>query len=183
MAERPMFLFDKNQSYTKSNSYKNKETLPDSFTCEFEKEIKNEVIYSKVEHLSINTMDNIIDIKDYSDVIKLFRVTALVIRFVKNLFRKIEGDYLHLNSYVDAKKICKAKVQWVKGNQFSLLKSENYEHFSKNLSLKFDHSSILFTCNTSRAVTLDLVEDNTSKNVINSIKKFIATTGYPKNIV
>ena len=121
-----MFLFDKNQSYTKSNSYKNKETLPDSFTCEFEKEIKNEVIYSKVEHLPINTMDNIIDIKDYSDVIKLFRVTALVIRFVKNLFRKIEGDYLHLNSYVDAKKICKAKVQWVKGNQFSLLKSENY---------------------------------------------------------
>ena len=180
-----MFLFDKNQSSTKSNSYKNKETLPDSFTCEFEKEIKNEVIYSKVEHLPIpiNTMDNIIDIKGYSDVIKLFRVTALVIGFVKNLFLKIKGDYLHLNSYVDAKKIYKAKVQWVKGNQFSLLKSENYEHFSKNLSLKFDHSSILFTCNTSRAVILDLVEDNTSKNVINSIKKFIATRDYPKNIV
>ena len=80
------------------------------FTREFEREIKNEVISSKVEHLPINIMDNIIDIKGYSDVMKLFRVTALVIRFVKNLFRKIKGDNLNLNSYVDAKKICEAKV-------------------------------------------------------------------------
>ena len=58
------------------------------FTREFEREIKNEVISSKVEHLPVNIMDNIIDIKGYSDVMKLFRVTALVIRFVKNLFRK-----------------------------------------------------------------------------------------------
>ena len=43
-------------------------------------------------------MNNIIDIKGYSDVMKLFRVTALVIRFVKNLFRKIKGDNLNLNS-------------------------------------------------------------------------------------
>ena len=84
----PCFLFNKNQSYTKSNYCENKETLPDSFTREFEREIKNEVISSKVEHLLNNTMDNIIDIKGYSDVMKLFRVTALVIRFVKNLFRK-----------------------------------------------------------------------------------------------
>ena len=67
--------------------------------------MKNEVISSKVEHLPINTMDNIIDIKGYSDVMK-----SLVIRFVKNLFRKIKGDNLNLNSYVDAKKICEAKV-------------------------------------------------------------------------
>ena len=33
---------------------------------------------------------------------------------------------------------------------------------------------VLFTCSTSRAVILDLVEDNSSKNFINSIKKFIA---------
>ena len=106
----PCFLFNKNQSYTKSNYCENKETLPDSFTREFEREIKNEVISSKVEHLLNNTMDNIIDIKGYSDVMKLFRVTALVIRFVKNIFRKIKGDNLNLNNYVDAKKICEAKV-------------------------------------------------------------------------
>ena len=83
-------------------------------------------------------MGNIIDIKGYSDVMKLFRVTTLVIRFVKNLSRRIKGDNLNLNSYVDAKEICKANVHWVKANQLYLLKSDNYEHLSKNLSLKFE---------------------------------------------
>ena len=41
---------------------------------------------------------------------------------------------------------------------------------------------VLFTGSTSRAVILDLVEDNTSKNFINSIKKSIARRGCPKNI-
>ena len=139
----PCFLFNKNQSYTKSNYCENKETLPDSFTREFEREIKNEVISSKVEHLLNNTMDNIIDIKGYSDVMKLFRVTALVIRFVKNLFRKIKGDNLNFNSYIDAKEICEAKVHWVKPNQLRLLKSENCEYLSKSLSLKFDKENII----------------------------------------
>ena len=44
--------------YTESNYCENKETLPDSFTREFEIEIKNEVIFSKVEHLPSNTIDN-----------------------------------------------------------------------------------------------------------------------------
>ena len=42
---------------------------------------------------------------------------------------------------------------------------------------------VLFTCKTSRAIILDLVEDKTSKNFINSIKKFIARSGCPKKIV
>ena len=88
-------------------------------------------------------MDNIIDIKGYSDVMKLFRVTALVIRFVKNIFRKIKRDNLNLNNYVDAKEICEAKVHWAKANQLRLSKSENYEHLSKNLSLTFDKENII----------------------------------------
>ena len=42
---------------------------------------------------------------------------------------------------------------------------------------------VLFTCSTSRAIILDLVEDKTSKNFINSIKKFIARSGCPKKIM
>ena len=78
---------------------------PEIVLHEFEREIKNEVISSKVEHLPINTMDNVSDIKGYSDVMKLFRVNDLVVRFVENIFRKIKGDNLNLNSYVDAKEI------------------------------------------------------------------------------
>ena len=105
--------------------------------------MKHEVISSKVEHLPINTMDDTIDIKGYSDVTKLFRVSALVIGFVKNLFRKIKGDNLNFNSYIDATEICEAKVTWVKANQLRLLKSENYEHLSKILFLKIDKENII----------------------------------------
>ena len=59
-----------------------------------------------------------------------------MIRFVKNLFRKIKGDNLNLGSFVDAKEIHEEKVLWVKTNQFRLLKSENYEHLSKNFPFK-----------------------------------------------
>ena len=134
----PCFLFDKDKSSTEKNYYGSKETLPDRFTRDFEREIKN-VTSSNVEHLPINTMDNIIDIKGHSDV-KLFCFTTLVIRLVKNLFRKIKGD--NMNSYVDAKGIYNTKVHWEKANQLRLLKSDNYEHLLKNLSLKFDKENI-----------------------------------------
>ena len=52
----PCFLFDKNQSCTKNSYWENEERLPESFTREFEREIKNEVNSSKLEHLPINTM-------------------------------------------------------------------------------------------------------------------------------
>ena len=42
---------------------------------------------------------------------------------------------------------------------------------------------VLFTCSTSRAIRFDMVEDNASKNFINSIKKFIARRGRAKNIL
>ena len=107
----PWFLFDKNQSYNGSNYCENKETLPDSFTYEFKRETKYKATSSRVEHLPIVI---VIDVKSYSNAIKLFRVTALMIRFAKNLFRKIKGGNLNMNSYVEAKKIYEAKVHWVK---------------------------------------------------------------------
>ena len=42
---------------------------------------------------------------------------------------------------------------------------------------------VIFTCATSRSVILDLVEDNSSKNFMNSLKKFIARRGCPKKII
>ena len=65
-------------------------------------------------------------------------------RFVKKVFRKIKGDNLNLNSYAYAKEICQAKkVHCVNANQLHLLKSDNYEHLLKNLSLKFDKENII----------------------------------------
>lgn len=80
-------------------------------TCEFEREVLNEVIYSKVEHLPINIIENIIHYKGYSDVIKFFCVTALEVRFLlKIYFGKMKYDNLSLSSYVDANEIYQVKV-------------------------------------------------------------------------
>ena len=64
---------------------------------------------------------------------ELFHVTALVIRCVKISFWNIKDDNLILNSYVDEQEIFEERVHWVKPNQLSLLKSDKYEHLSKNL--------------------------------------------------
>ena len=94
---------------------------------------KNVVITgNKIEHLIPSTVDNIIKASNYSDINRLFRVTAFVVRFVKNLFRKVKGENLKLFNYADANEIYEAKIHWVKANQLLLLKSENYENLSKN---------------------------------------------------
>ena len=42
---------------------------------------------------------------------------------------------------------------------------------------------VIFTCATSKSIILDLVEENSSKNFTNSIKKFIARRVCPKKII
>ena len=140
----PHFLFEENQNYSKIDDYDNKETFPETFIQDFESEIKNFVITSnKIEHLIPSTVDNIIKASNYSDINSLFRVTAFAVRFVKNLFRKIKGENLKLYNYADASEIYETKTHWIKANQLLLLKSENYENLSQNLTLKFDEKNIV----------------------------------------
>ena len=140
----PHFLFEENQNYSKIDDYDNKETFPETFIQDFESEIKNVVITSnKIEHLIPSTVDNIIKASNYSDINSLFRVTAFAVRFVKNLFRKIKGENLKLYNYADASEIYETKTHWIKANKLLLLKSENYENLSQNLTLKFDEENIV----------------------------------------
>ena len=58
--------------------------FPETFTKDFESEIKNVVITStKIERLIPSTVDNIIQASNYSGINRLFRVTTFVVRFVK----------------------------------------------------------------------------------------------------
>ena len=65
-----------------------------------------------------------------------------MVRFVKNLFRKVKGKNLKSFNYVTASEIYDAKIHWIKANQLLLLKSENYENLLKNLTLKCDEENI-----------------------------------------
>ena len=161
----PHFLFEENQNYSKIDDYDNKETFPETFIQDFESEIKNVVITSnKIEHLIPSTVDNIIKASNYSDINSLFRVTAFAVRFVKNLFRKIKGENLKLYNYADASEIYETKTHWIKANQLLLLKSENYENLSQNLTLKFDEENIVRRYSR-------LENGNTKKPPYNVVKK------------
>ena len=106
----PHFLFEENQNDSKIDDCKNKEMFPETFIQDFESEVKNVVIISnKTEHLIPSTVDNIIKASNYNDINRLFRVTAFVVRFVKNLFRKIKGENLKLFNHADATEIYEAK--------------------------------------------------------------------------
>ena len=91
----------------------------------------------------IITVHNINKASNYSDINQLFRATTFVVRFVKNLFQKVKGKNLKIFNYGDASQINEAKIHWMKANQLLLLKSENYENLSKNLTLKFDGENII----------------------------------------
>ena len=116
--ETSSFSVWRKSNYSKINDCKNKETFPETFTQGFESEIKKCVVITnnKIEDLVPSTVDNIIKASNYSDINWLFRFTAFVVRFVKNLFRKDEGKNLKLSNSVDASEIYEAKIHWIKVN-------------------------------------------------------------------
>ena len=70
----------------------------------------------------------------------MFCVTTFIIRFVKNLFRKVKGENLKLFNCVDASKIYETKIYWIKANQLlplQLTGLETLESASQNFKLRF----------------------------------------------
>ena len=110
---------------------------------EFEKEIKKEVTNFNVGYHFNSAIENVICLKKYSNVMKLFRVTALIIRFVKNLKRQKKKEQLTLNCYVSAIEISEAKTLWIKANQQHLVNNESYKNLAKDLMLKYDQENII----------------------------------------
>ena len=67
----------------------------------FYDEVKNEnVILLNTDEIISQNIGDIIDIDKFSEVNKLLRVTSYVVRFIRNLKRKLHGEKLLLNKYV-----------------------------------------------------------------------------------
>ena len=129
----PRFPFGENQKYSKIDSCENKKFVPETFTQDSEREIKKNVVINsnKIEHLIPNTVDNTVKASNYSDINRLFRVTAFVVRLVGNLFRQVKGENLKLFY------LC-----WCKRNSWDW-NYKNYENLSNRLTLKFDKENIV----------------------------------------
>ena len=69
---------------------------------------------SSLVWLIVSNMDEIIDIKNHSNLSKLYRITAYIIRYVRNLKAVIKRESLNLTEYVTLEEITVAKNVWLK---------------------------------------------------------------------
>ena len=92
-------------------------------------------------HQTDNTQQ-IIDIDRYSNLNKLYRITALVFRFIHNIQTKDKKERL-LYNYVTLKELRKAKTIWIKRNQSHLREHERYDELKNQLNLYEDDENII----------------------------------------
>ena len=66
----------------------------------------------------------IIDVNKFNDVLKLFRVTAFVLRFINNVKKKIKKKEIVLKSHFTTIEMSEAKLLWLQDNQSQLKQSK-----------------------------------------------------------
>ena len=93
------------------------------------------------ESVELN-LESIIPCEDYSDVQRLFRVTAYVLRFVGNLKRKLENANL-VYGEIQEEEISVSRELWYKGVQRPILQDSKFKQFKVSLSLYTDERGVL----------------------------------------
>ena len=134
----PEFLKYDYVDYVEENKFK-KEVMDDFYT----EDVNNVNTCLLTTEACFKTIDDIIDIHRFNDLLKLYRVTAIVLRFIKNLKSSVKKENINLNKFVTVEEINEAKLLWIKANQHVMKKSKNYEHDRLNLNLVEDNEGII----------------------------------------
>ena len=93
---------------------RNRNTENDAeFITEFDREIINKSTTLVSISKEIFGTGNTINIEHFSDLIKLFRLSAWVLRFVTNLKKKHSGRKLNLNRLISTSEIRFVKLLWI----------------------------------------------------------------------
>ena len=74
----------------------------------------------------VYSIEKVISIKRVSDVNKLFRLTAWVLRFIANLKKKRRNKKLNLHKFIQSSEIIYAKIFWLQVNQQTLEEGQNF---------------------------------------------------------
>ena len=93
------------------------------------------------ESVELN-LEYIIPCEDYSDVQRLFRVTAYVLRFVGNLKRKLENGNL-VYGEIQKEEVSVSKELWYKEVQRPILQDSKFKQFKVSLSLYTNERGVL----------------------------------------
>ena len=142
---RGTFLFKRykrrNVMYKRKSRNRNTENDAE-FITEFDREIINKSTTLVSISKEVFSIGNFINIEHFSDLIKLFRLSAWVLRFVINLKKKHSGRKLYLNRFISTSEIIFVKLLWIQENQAKLENSDNFNNLKNSLRLQKDSNDI-----------------------------------------
>ena len=80
-------------------------------------------------------LQEVLQLDSFSNVKKLYRVTAWVLRFINNLDRKVHNEVLNLRRCLDRTEINASELLWLHDNQKNISQNKNYCQSEKSLAL------------------------------------------------
>ena len=98
------------------------EKLADEFNMETLSKTANLVALSK----DVYSIEKVSNIKNVSDVNKLFRLSAWVLRIITNLKKKCRNEKLNLDKFIQSSEINYGKILWLQVNQQTLEEGQNF---------------------------------------------------------
>ena len=137
----PKFLRDKNLQFEDADevSYK----IEDPPALEFSTNSEVNVMITNL--VNENSIEKIIDLENYNDVLKLFRVTAYVLLFIHNCKRRkreLNVEPMNTKFYLSAKYLKLAREMWIRTNQEYLLQSKEITDLRKTFMTFADEKGI-----------------------------------------
>ena len=126
--EGPFFLKDINEETlcTKENLEIETQKNDAEFISEFGRAIINKSTTLVSISKEVFSIGNVINIEHFSDLIKLFRLSAWVLRSVINLKKKLSRRKLNLNRFISTTEIRFVKLLRIQENQEKSKNSDNF---------------------------------------------------------
>ena len=114
------------------------EKIADEFNKETLNKTENLVAWLK----EVYRIEKVINIKNVSDVNKLFRLSVWVLRFITNLKKKRWSEKLNLDKFIQSSEINYAKILWLQANQQTLEEGQNFINSKHTLRLEKDKNEL-----------------------------------------
>ena len=87
-----------------------------------------------------HTVSNAIEINRFSSLKRLYRVTAWVLRFIRNIKERVTQH--NVSDTLTTKELEAAELLWIKDNQISLASSKEFENIKKQLNVFTDSTGV-----------------------------------------
>ena len=105
-------------------------------------EIKSTVLFTKV-HTAELTVASVINTDRYNSLLKLFRITAWIFRFVKNLKNKVASQQLSRKPFITSAELRASGIIWLKENQKKFDK-KRLKILTKDLNVIYDDDNLIW---------------------------------------